>query len=129
MIFSGAARNYECESCKAEHSDITITSLLPIGATIAFAGVIWGKILRSIIDLRWLALLLGFVVAIASFVLVYWTIDLITTRKIRAGRCLKCGGKLTLTSSGFYDTIIPQPWEIIIYAIVVVLPIVLRLAS
>jgi len=129
MLFSGTVRVYQCESCKSEYSDILPTSILPLGATIILASFAWGQVLRKFIDIRWVSVGMGVVIAIATFGIIYWIIDVITTRKIRGGYCPKCGETLKITSSGFYDTIIPQPWELAIYAIVVAVPVVAYLAT
>ncbi|MEZ6041880.1 MAG: hypothetical protein R3C20_15350 [Planctomycetaceae bacterium] len=46
-------------------------------------------------------------------------IERVTNRAVRNGRCPFCESKLESTGYGFYDGVIPNPWELIIYALTI----------
>ncbi len=121
MIFSGHVSYYKCQACASEFSNVTPSSLLPIAAVVAFATVGWSRVLSRVVPYRWLAVVLGVLVSIASLWLIYALIEALTTRKLRRGVCPKCGAKLAPAGGGFYDSIVPEPWELIIYALAVAL--------
>ncbi len=121
MIFSGGVSFYKCETCTSEYSNITPTSLLPIAGVIALATGPWSRVLSPVIPFKWLAVVLGVAVSIASLWLIYSLIEALTTGKLRRGICPKCGAKLTRTGGGFYDGIVPNPWELFIYVLVIAL--------
>ena len=121
MIFSGRVTSYRCESCASEFSNVTPTSLLPIAAVIALATGPWSRVVSLVVPVRWLAIALGVVASSASLGIVYAVVESITTRTLRRGVCPRCGASLTRTGAGFYDALVPNPWELLLYALVIAL--------
>jgi hypothetical protein len=121
MIFSGHVNFYKCKACASEYSNVTPTSLLPIAAVVALATGPWARVLSRVIPYRWLSVTVGVVAAIGSLWLIHWLVEALTTRKLRRGICPKCGAMLERAGGGFYDGIVPNPWELLIYALVIAL--------
>jgi len=40
---------------------------------------------------------------------------------LRRARCPQCGAKLAQTGSGFYNGFAPNPWELLVYLVVIAL--------
>ena len=121
MIFSGHVILYKCEACASEYSNVTPTSLLPMVAVVALATSPWARVLSRVMPYRRLAVAGGVVAAIASLWLMYMWVEALTTGRLRRGICPKCGAKLERTGGGFYDGVAPNPWELLIYVLVVAL--------
>lgn len=115
MLFSGRADDYQCETCASEYSDVMPTSILPILATVIFSTVFWSRALAAVVPYRWLSLGLGFAISVGSLCGLIKLLDALTTRKLRRGICPRCGGKLARIACGFYDTILPEPSELLVY--------------
>jgi hypothetical protein len=60
-------------------------------------------------------------IAMGSLWLIYALVEALTTGKLRRGICSKCGAKLIHRGGGFYDGIVPNPWELLIYVLAVAL--------
>ena len=45
----------------------------------------------------------------------------LTTSNLRSKRCPKCGGELKIVGGGFYDGIVPNPWELLVYLLTIAL--------
>ena len=106
-----------CGGILQRHADI----IAAYGCRHWFVDCSVGARRRRVVPYGWLSTLLGIVVAIMSLWLVVALIEALTTRKLRRGICPKCGAKLSRTGSGFYDGIVPSPWELLIYALAIAL--------
>jgi hypothetical protein len=115
MFFSGHVVNYKCPSCGAECSDVSPSSILPTVAVVTFASVWWTRTLSHWVAIRWLSIMAAIAVSLASLWLIFWLFDTLTTRKLRKGICGKCGARLERISSGWYDGLIPNAWELVTY--------------
>lgn len=123
MIFSGGVRFYKCGACASRYSNVTPTSVLPIGVVVAIATALWSRALSRIVTFRWLCLAGGLALAISSLWLIYKLVEALTTSKLRRGVCPKCGATLLRGGQGFYDGLVPNPWELLIYGLTLVLGI------
>ena len=121
MIFSGGVSLYKCEACASAYSNVTPTSLLPIAVVVTFATGPWTRVLSRIIAYRWLSVVLGIVVSFVTLWLIYSLVEVLTSGKLRRGICPNCGANLVRTGGGFYDGIVPNPWELLIYALTIAL--------
>ncbi len=119
MIFSGCVSFYKCEACASKYSNVTPTSLLPIAVVVVIATGPWTRVLSRVVPFKWLAVVFGVAVSMASLWLIYSLIEALTTGKLRRGICPKCGAKLTPAGRGFYDGIVPNAWESLIYILVI----------
>ncbi len=119
MLFSAGFTDYKCTACEAQYSNISPTSILPIGFTCVVAGGFWSRIIRrSIVD-HWTMNVLGFVVAFLTLWGIYIVVDVLTTSNLRSKRCPKCSGELKIVGGGFYDGITPNPWELLVYLLTI----------
>jgi hypothetical protein len=123
MIFSGFQTTYKCKDCQAEYSDITPSSIIPIAMTILYASIGYYKILEEMISKPVIRLPTAILIAIISFYLFYQLFEIPSKRYFK--NCRKCNGELKEIYKGFYDSIIPQPIEIIIYFLVAGTPFLL----
>jgi hypothetical protein len=129
MLFSGRADDYQCEACASEYSDVMPTSILPILATVAFSTVFWSRALSALCPYRWLSIGFGLALSIGSLCGLIKLLDALTTRNLRRGICPRCGGKLARTGCGFYDTILPEPSELVVYLLTVALAFAVAVAA
>ncbi len=121
MIFSGAVGYYRCEACASEYTNVTPTSLLPMGTVVAVTAAPWARVASRFITYRWLSFAIGLAAAILSLCLIYALVEALTTSKVRRRVCPKCGAGLSKIGGGFYDGIVPNPWELLIYLLTVAL--------
>jgi hypothetical protein len=121
MIFSGGITFCQCEKCSAEYSSVTPTSLVPIASVVIWSGLPWARVVSRFVPYRWLAFVFGFIIALCSLWCIYVLVEMLTMGKVRRGICPKCDGKLAHRGNGFYDGIMPNPWEILIYVLTLVL--------
>jgi len=116
MFFSAGFDNYRCPECSTEWSNIVPTSIVPMTACCAFSGAFWAKTIENFLEPHWLYKLCGFVIAFLSLWACYELIDRTTNRWLRKKRCPSCKAALTHIGSGFYDGLVPNPWELVLYA-------------
>jgi hypothetical protein len=93
-----------------------------MGTVATFASVLWGRLIAKLISIAFVAYAAGLVVAVASLWLFFELLESLTTRKLRKGICPSCGGSLERVGGGFYDGIMPNPWELLIYILVIAIP-------
>lgn len=120
MLFSAGFDSFKCLQCEKECTNVVPTSIIPMGLCCFVAGTAWTRILRDTIWNHWLCNLIGFAIAFLLLWATYETIERITNRAIRSGRCPFCKGTLVSTGHGFYDGFIPNPWELVIYGLTIV---------
>lgn len=120
MLFSAGFDSFKCTQCEKECTNVVPTSIIPMGLCCLVAGTAWTRILRGAIWDHWVCNLIGFAIALLVLWAVYETIERITNRAIRSGRCPFCKGTLVSTGHGFYDGCIPNPWEIVTYILTIV---------
>jgi hypothetical protein len=128
MLFSGGVRVYKCTKCASEYSDVTPTSLLPMAVVVGLTSAGWTGVFSNFVPNNGLTIPLGVILGIASLWFTYAIVDALTTRKLRKGICPKCGAAMTRTAGGFYDGMIPNPWELLIYALTIALPFIVTAA-
>ena len=119
MLFSAGFDNYRCSQCSAEWSNVVPTSIIPMSGTCALAGTFWAELFGNYFAPSWWFKLCGFVVAACTLWMYYELLDRTSNRWIRRKTCPRCKGALTHLGSGFYDGIVPNPWELILYAITI----------
>ena len=122
MLFSGSVTLYRCDACNSEFSDATPTSLIPLGVTIAISAPTWMHVFKGFGAPKFVAIAGGLVAAVVAYAVVFTVVDRLTRRKLRRHECTTCGGKLKQTGIGFYDTLVPNLWELVIYGIAIALP-------
>mgnify|MGYP003144932498 FL=1 len=123
MIFSGGIESYRCNGCKAEVQNTLPTSIAPIFLTCGLAGQCWSNFFTQLFGHHWFLHILSFALAFLTLWLMYELIERTTNRAVRAKRCPKCGESLEHVGSGFYDSWIPNPYELLIYALTICLPV------
>jgi hypothetical protein len=92
-----------------------------MGFTSAVAGAFWARVIRQTSFDHWSMNVVGFVIAFMTLWGIYSILDRLTTSNLRSKRCPKCGGELNIVGGGFYDGIIPDPWELLVYLLTIAL--------
>jgi hypothetical protein len=125
MLFSGYATTYECEDpdCGFNCANVSPTSIVPMIVTLILGYGGYYQILEKFIDWSVLRIIAAIVITIFSFFCYYQMFEI--PSKLYLRKCARCGAKLKVTSNGFYDSIIPQPIELIIYCGVIFTPVVI----
>ena len=117
MLFSGQVTNYQCSACGREFCNVSPTSLIPTTITCIAAGRLWTyALLRTMID-HWSMHLVGFLIALMTFLGIYIFTEGWTTSNLRLKQCLFCTGKLKSIGGGFYDAMTPAKGELMLYLV------------
>ena len=117
MLFSGQVTNYQCSACGREFWKVSPTSLIPTAITCIVAGELWTyALLRTMID-HWSMHLVGFMIALMTFVGIYTFKEGWTTSKLRSKECPRCHAELKVIGGGFYDGLIPATGELMSYLV------------
>lgn len=91
-------------------------------AIIGLTAAPWARVALRIVSYRWVAVLLGIVLAMLALLLLFVAVENLTTQTLRRGFCPKCQARLERTGSGFYDfRIVPDPWELVVYVLSITL--------
>lgn len=90
-----------------------------MGCTCAVAGAFWARVIRRTAFDHWSMNLVGFVIAFMTLWGIYAIIDRLTTSNLRLKRCPKCKGELKIVGGGFYDGMVPNPWELLVYVLTI----------
>ncbi len=121
MLFSAGFTDYQCTACEERYSNISPTSIIPMGFTCAVAGAFWARVIRQTSFDHWSMNVVGFVIAFMTLWGIYSIVDRLTTSNLRSKRCPKCGGELRIVGGGFYDGVVPNPWELLVYLLTIAL--------
>ncbi len=96
MLFSAGFTDYQCTACEERYSNISPTSIIPMGFTCAVAGAFWARVIRQTSFDHWSMNVVGFVIAFMTLWGIYSIVDRLTTSNLRSKRCPKCGGELRI---------------------------------
>jgi|TARA_Y100000310_G_scaffold274578_3_gene290665 hypothetical protein len=121
MIFSGTSRGLKYSTCGHEIVDATPTSILPFLLTAGLGTSLWLRMLSRFELANWLAIALGVLLAVSTFILFYWIFEV--RGRALLERCDECGGSMEVTYSGFYDGWVPHSIELVIYFFTLVTPL------
>ncbi len=121
MLFSAGVDLYRCNDCDDEFENAVPTSIIPMAITCVLAGSQWAVILDRVFGKFWAFNILGFVTAFVTLWLIYECVERLANNALRTGHCPKCGSKLERIGGGFADGCIPNPRELLVYALTIVL--------
>jgi len=131
MLFSGSVKSYKCSNCDRNFSVVTPTSVIPMLIVVFVAAAIWAGNISEFFDLSSRGLLIAFPIgvalAIGSFLLTFVLLQRAFSGWEESGKCPGCGGALKGVGGGFLDGATPSRQEVLLYAIVVVVPLGLAL--
>ena len=117
MLFSGQVTIYQYSACGREFCNVSPTSLIPTAITCIVAGRLWTcALLRTMID-HWSMHLVGFLIALMTFLGIYIFTEGWTTSNLRSKQCPQCNGELKRIGGGFYDGMTPAKGEPMSYLV------------
>ncbi len=120
MFFSGHVGYYRCKECGAEFTNVTPSSILPMVCTVVLSATFWNALVYRYVPSKWVSVPAGVLLAVLSLYSTWLLLEYLITGSMK--RCLKCRGALEVTGGGFYDGLLPNPWELGIYLICVAVP-------
>jgi len=131
MLFSGSVKSYKCSGCDRTLSAVVPTSIIPMLIVVIMATTIWAGNISQFFDLTSKTFLfvfpIGAVLAFASFFLAYVLLQRAFSGWEKSRTCPSCGGDLEGVGGGFLDGGTPSLQEILLYAIVIMVPLGLAL--
>ena len=123
MIFSGQSKILKCVDCKKEYVHTTPTSILPLLFTIVISSIIYNEVINNYIETLLYSTVTSVISAIITYLAVFVSFEYVRSKHVQ--KCRKCGGKLEVSGGGFYDSGTPQLFEVIIYLITILIPILI----
>lgn len=119
MFFSGIVQHYRCAQCEKDYHNELTTSIVPMGVVVIWATVIWSRTFQNLVGYRIVGAALGLLISIATLWALFELVEQVSARHIRKEKCPRCGGKLQFKGNGFFDGMIPSPWEIAVYILTI----------
>jgi len=113
-MFSASIKSMKCSACGEHFCESTPTSVIPLLVTLVLSGTGWMSLFELLTGLRLLAWILGLLLALSSLAILYSIASSIANRRIRLGKCSKCGGTLEGVAGGFSESSTPSAQEAII---------------